>query len=234
LKLRSPEEDEYLFIHIFSTLKIWSFAAMEREAEPYIYFDDEVLLEDQVRIMDFYESCLKRHFFYHGQYKKHYLSKNPNFSPCIKTLLRKFPDARFIYLIRDPLAAVPSHISLKEREWQMLGSPLEKYACKEFILKSSEHWYDYTLKELNNLPDDQSVIIKFEDLVSNAEQAVHAIYKNFNLSVSPKFQDILVTETIRARNHQSKHIYSLEQMGLTQREMQDRFQNVLTGYGYIE
>ena len=115
LKLRSPEEDEYLFIHIFSTLKIWSFAAMEIEAEPYIYFDDEVLSEDQDRIMDFYQSCIQRHYFYHGQYNKHYLSKNPNFSPSIKTIIKRYPDAKFIYLIRDLLKAVPSHIILKGR-----------------------------------------------------------------------------------------------------------------------
>lgn len=118
-KLRSPEEDEYLFIHNFSTLKIWSFAAMVDETEPYIYYDEKITEDDNNRIMDFYESCLQRHYFYHGQYRKHYLSKNPNFSPAIKNLLNKFPDAKFIYLIRNPLEAVPSHISLKEREWQM-------------------------------------------------------------------------------------------------------------------
>lgn len=157
-KLRSPEEDEYLFTHKFSTLKIWSFSAMVDEAEPYIYYDEKIPENDNNRIMDFYESCLQRHYFYHGQYRKHYLSKNPNFSPAIKSLLNKFPDAKFIYLIRNPLEAVPSHISLKEREWQMLGSPMFKYACKEFILRSSEHWYNYSLEVLGNLPEELDVI----------------------------------------------------------------------------
>lgn len=157
-KLRLPEEDEYLFTHKFSTLKIWSFSAMVDEAEPYIYYDEKIPENDNNRIMDFYESCLQRHYFYHGQYRKHYLSKNPNFSPAIKSLLNKFPDAKFIYLIRNPLDAVPSHISLKEREWQMLGSPMFKYACKEFILRSSEHWYNYSLEVLGNLPEELDVI----------------------------------------------------------------------------
>ncbi len=34
LVLRAPEEDEYLFIQNFSTLKTWSFAAMLKETSP--------------------------------------------------------------------------------------------------------------------------------------------------------------------------------------------------------
>jgi hypothetical protein len=160
------------------------------------------------------------------------LSKNPNFSPAVKTLLEKFPDAKFIYLIRDPLEAVPSHISLKDREWRTLGSPLYRYACNNFILKSSEHWYDYTLEELKKMPEDQAVIIKFEDLVSDAEQTVHKIYSQFDLEVSPDFQEILEEETVKARKHVSKHHYSLEEMGIDEEEMIDRFQDVITEFGY--
>jgi len=231
-KLRSPEEDEYLFIHNFSTLKIWSFAAMVDEAEPYIYYDEKIPGEDNIRIMDFYESCLQRHYFYHGQYQKHYLSKNPNFSPAIKSLLNKFPDAKFIYLIRNPLEAVPSHISLKEREWQMLGSPMYEYACKDFILESSEHWYNYSLEVLGNLPEEQVVIVKFEDLITDADRTVRRIYDRFGLSISLAFQEILEHETIRARNYQSKHKYSLAEMGIDLEQMKDRFGKVMQKFGY--
>ena len=231
-RLREVEEDENLFIHIFSTMRIWSFAAMEEEAEPYIYFDQQMSAEDKTRIMDYYESCLQRHYYYHCQTNSHYLSKNPNFSPTVKTLLEKFKDAKFIYLIRNPLEAVPSHISLKEREWQSLGSPLTRYACKDFIMKSSEHWYDYTLNELKKLPSDQAVIIKFEDLVKDADRTVHDIYSKFGLDVTPEFQEILEEETTKARNHVSKHHYSLEEMGIDKEEMLDRFQDVITEFGY--
>ena len=232
LKLRSPEEDEYLFIHNFSTLKIWSFAAMVDEAEPYIYYDEKIPEDDKNRIMGFYESCLRRHYFYHGQYQKHYLSKNPNFSPAIKSLLNKFPDAKFIYLIRNPLEAVPSHISLKEREWKMLGSPLYKYSCKDFILESSEHWYNYSLEALRDLPEEQSVIVKFEDLITDAEKTVLNIYHRLGFPVMPDFQEILESETIRARNHQSKHQYSLAEMGIDMEEMKGRFGKVMQDFDY--
>ncbi len=231
-KLRSPEEDDLLLIHIFSTIRIWSYSAMLKEAHPYIYYDEMIPSEDKQRIMDFYESCIKRHYYYHGGPKRHYLSKNPNFTPAIDTLLRRFPDAKFIYLIRNPLEAVPSHLSLKEREWQILGSPLEKYACREFILETSEHWYNYPLAKLKELPNDQKIIVRFDDLVSNAEQVVKQIYDRFNLSISETYGSILNYETIRARNHQSQHVYSLADMGLTPEQLKERYENVLSEFDF--
>ncbi len=231
-RLRAPEEDEYLFIHIFSTLKIWSFASMEEEADPYIFYDQKISAKDKIRNMSFYESCIQRHYQYHGHLKKHYLSKNPNFSPAVGTLLEKFPDAKFIYLVRDPMKAVPSHISLKEREWQMLGSPLEKYACADFIIKSSEHWYNYPLMRLKDLPQDQAIVVKFDDLVGDAEGTILRIYKQFGFSITEDFQSQIKQESKKARNHKSQHLYSLSEMGVSQQEMMDRFGHVIDEFGF--
>ena len=231
-RLRAPEEDEYLFVHNFSTLKIWSFASMEDEADPYIYYDQKISQEDKNRNMSYYESCIQRHYYYHGQPNKNYLSKNPNFSPAIDTLLDKFPDAKFIYLIRDPLKAVPSHISLKDREWQMLGSPLKKYACADFIIKSSEHWYNYPIKRLGDLPEDQAIIVKFDDLVQDAEESIFRIYQQFGFSVTEEFNSLLQYEAKKARNHQSQHFYSLSEMGINPQDMTDRFGPVIKRFGF--
>ena len=232
LAIRAPEEDENLLIHIFSTIKIWSFAAMVDETYPYIYYDEKISLEDKQRIMDFYESCIQRHLFDQGAVGKHYLSKNPNFSPKIDALLTNFPDAKFIYLIRNPLDAVPSHLSLKEREWQMLGSPLEEYACRDFILDASEHWYNYPLQKLRELPENQAIVVKFGDLVSDAEDTVRKIYDRFGLTVSPGFHKILLRETIRARDHQSQHEYALSEMGVTREQLKERFKDVMLEFDY--
>ena len=230
LRLREPEEDEYLFIHNFSTMKIWSYAAMEDDAEPYIYFDDKITDLEKERMMDFYESCIQRHYYSHGGKIRHYLSKNPNFSPAIETLLDRYPDGKFIYLIRTPLKAVPSHISLKEREWQMLGSPLEKYACRDFILRSSEHWYEYPLQKLNQLPEDQQVVVRFDDLVTNTKKTVQEIYQRLGLDLTPEFLDLLELESTLARNHQSRHRYSLEEMGIDPQVLRDRYAGIINEY----
>lgn len=232
LKLRAPEEDEYLFIHNFSTMKIWSFAAMEEESDPYIFFDQRISDQDKNRMMDFYESCIKRHYYYHGGRKRHYLSKNPNFSPAIDTLLDRFPEGKFIYLIRSPLDAVPSHISLKDREWHILGSPLEKYSCKDFIIRSSRHWYEYPLKRLSELPDNQAVIVRFDELVTDTRNTVKQIYQQLELPLGREFEEILALATERARNHESQHDYSLGDMGIEEQELREEFRQVFDRFEF--
>jgi hypothetical protein len=211
-------------------MKIWSFAAMEEEADPYIYFDDKSPANQKNRMMDFYQACIKRHIHYRQGGNKHYLSKNPNFTPAIDTLLERFPDAKFIYLIRTPLKAIPSHVSLKEREWQMLGSPLEKYACRDFILRSSDHWYAYPLQKLKGLPEDQAVIVPFDDLVSNTKNTVQVIYHRLGLELSAEFKDLLEVETQKARDHRSQHRYSTEPMGIDPQRLRDRYAGIIEEY----
>jgi len=97
IALRAPEEDEYLLVHIFSTLKIWLYVAMLDEAERYTYFDSRMPEEEKERIMTFYARCLQRHLYAHGETgtepsdAKHYLAKNPHFSPMIDTLYELLP-----------------------------------------------------------------------------------------------------------------------------------------------
>jgi hypothetical protein len=232
LALRAPEEDEYLFIHIFTAMKVWSFAAMVEEALPFVYYDHRMPAGEKQRMMDFYEACLQRHITFHRGTQKHYMAKNPNFSPMITTLLDRFPDAKFIYLVRNPLEAVPSHLSLKEREWQMLGMPLKEYASREFILESSEYWYNYPLEILEGLPEDQALIVNFDEMVADAENTVKKIYSRFGFKVSPAYQQILVEETQKARNHESQHEYSLEGLGLSAEELRVRFATIFERFDF--
>lgn len=232
LRLRAPEEDEYLFIHNFSTMKIWSYAALEEEAQPFIYYDQAIPVDDKNRMMTYYQRCIQRHFFSHGQPDRKYLSKNPNFSPAIQTLTERFPDAKFIYLIRNPLDAVPSHISLKDREWRMLGSPIKKYACADFIIQSSRHWYNYPIEIIRGLPADQGIIVRFEDLVKEADKTINDIYQKFGLKMSDEFQNILEIESAQARQHESKHLYDLDEMGITETEMINDFGDLIKEFDF--
>ncbi len=234
--LRAPEEDEYLLIHIFSTLKIWLYVAMVDEAEPYTYFDSKMPEKDKERIMAFYKRCLQRHLYAHGEATsssaRHYLAKDPHFSPMVDTLYEQFPDAKIIYLARNPLDMIPSYISLKEDEWQLLGNPVEAYSSREYVLEMAEHWYTYPLERLAQAPRDSAIIINFNDMVTNARDVVTEIYERFGLELNPAFDETLIQATRRARHHESEHEYSLEEMGLTPEQIVNRYQEIFERFEF--
>jgi len=232
IALRAPEEDEYLLVHIFSSLKIWLYAAMVGEAEPYTYFDSKMPEEEKDRIMSFYKGCVQRHLYAHRDRDKHYLAKNPHFSPMVDTLYRYLPGAKIIYLARNPLDMIPSYISLKEDEWQLLGDPVEEYASRDYILDMAEHWYTYPLERLEQAPDDQHIIVNFNDLVDNARETVTEIYDRFGLELGAGFDEILQQTARRARDHESEHEYSRSEMGLTREEIVERYRETFERFDF--
>jgi len=232
IALRAPEEDEYLLIHIFSTLKIWLYVAMLDEAERYTYFDSQMPEEEKARIMAFYTRCLQRHAYAHGKGKRHYLAKNPHFSPMVDTIYREFPDAKIIYLARNPLDMIPSYISLKENEWQLLGDPVEDYSSRKYILDMAHHWYTYPLERLDKAPQEQAIVINFNDLVTDARGVVAEIYERFGLELRDEFDEILIQATRRARQHNSEHEYSLNEMGLTREQIVSEYEEVFERFNF--
>jgi hypothetical protein len=230
--MRAPEEDEYLLVHIFSCLKIWLYVAMLDEAERYTYFDSRMPEEDKERIMSFYTRCLRRHLFAHGHADKRYLAKDPHFSPMVDTLYRCFPDGKIIYLARNPLDMIPSYISLKENEWQLLGDPREAYSSREYILDMARHWYSYPLEKLAQAPQDSTIVVNFDHLVNDARATVREIYDRFGLEISSEFDEILQQATKSARNHESEHEYSLQEMGLTCGQIVTAYRAVFERFGF--
>ncbi|RLC29938.1 MAG: sulfotransferase, partial [Deltaproteobacteria bacterium] len=104
------KEEELLFLHTLDT----QFLAMEtplgfdENGYPEICFNDEQ--PHQEKSVLFFKNCLKRQIYITG--KKQIIAKM-NFSLFrVKTLLKIFPDAKFIYIARSPLETIPSHLSL--------------------------------------------------------------------------------------------------------------------------
>ena len=238
IALRAPEEDEYLLIHIFSTLKIWLYVAMLDEAERYTYFDSQMPEEDKERIMTFYTHCLRRHLYAHSDGEavrstpKHYLAKNPHFSPMVDTLYDWFPDVKIIYLARNPLDMIPSYISLKEDEWRLLGNPVEAHGSREYVLDMAQHWYSYPLERLDRAPRNSAIVVNFNDMVRDARGVVTEIYERFGLELSPTFDETLRRATERARNHESEHDYSLQEMGLTPEQLLNEYRQVFERFDF--
>lgn len=230
--LSAPEEDEYLLFHIWSNLKIWLYVAMVKEAKPYTHFDSAMSEEDKRRILTFYKRCLQRHLYAHQGGDRHYLSKNPSFTPWVDTLYEYFPDIKIIYLARNPLDMVPSYISLKEEEWQLLGDPVKEYASRDYVLEMAHHWYTYPLERLARAPEESYVIVNFNDLVNDAKGTIARIYDRFDLEIGPEFSQILLEAAKEARNHESLHEYSLQEMGLTREGIVSQFQEVFDRFNF--
>jgi hypothetical protein len=230
----TPEEDEALLVHTFSSVLIPSFGAMLDDARAYTYYDQQIPRARRMREMAFYKRCLQRYLYSDGQHpevdRRHYLSKNPSFTFRIETLLEQFPDARFVYIMRNPLDMIPSLVSITKFVWQLVGDPIEYASLHDYVIDMARNGYRYPIDRLQKLDRDRYALVRFEDLVRDLAGTVSGVYDKLGLEMSPEYERILAEEAERARHYRSRHNYSLEGLGLSRerilRECGDAFERL--------
>jgi hypothetical protein len=221
--LREIEEDSHIFLHLWSTYDLFAFFPFPELIHQYIYYDDEVPDEQKEDEMTYYQEVIKRHIYANNG--RRYISKSPQYSPKVKTLHKKFPDAKFINLIRSPLKVIPSSISMFSNHWKTYGEPKEEYpqTASDVIQEQAKHWYLYPHQYLKNLPPDQYIVLRYPDLVADPKAAIVSIYQQLGIEMTTEFLDVLTKESEKAKQFKSHHHYALKDMGIDQQEIIKEF-----------
>jgi hypothetical protein len=231
--LRAPEEDEYLLLYRWSALTVGLSSGLLDLATPYAWFDQRLPAAERGRIMGFYRRCVQRHLFAHAAAPGGtYLAKNPALCPKIDSLLGEFPDARIVYLVRNPLEVVPSFLSMMQFSWRAVGVPVDQALLRDYLLEMLLHWYRYPLTQLARLPADRYAIVCYDDLVRDPEATVRALYRRFGLPLSADFAAVLEQARTAAPAHRSRHEYSLTALGLDRELILRRFADVFERCGF--
>jgi hypothetical protein len=234
ISLSAPEEDDYLLLHIFSALTTGLSAGVLEEAIPYTYFDTALPAADRHRIMGFYRRCVQRHLFAsRGAEGVHYLAKNPALCPKLATVWEHFPQAKVVYLVRNPLEMVSSYVSMMHFSWRAIGDPTGGgEALRDYVIEMAKHWYDYPLEQLSERPKDSYVIVKYDDLVADPELTMDRICGRLGFELSEAYRETLAEAARAARRYQSRHRYSLEGTGLTREQIVAQFQEIFDRFGF--
>ena len=222
--LTEVEEDGQVLFQIWSSFDLLAFFPFPDLIRNYIYYDQQIPEDVKKRDMRYYSEIVKKHIFAHGG--RRYISKNPSYSPKVKTLHQQFPDAKFINIVRNPLQVIPSSISLYSKHCHTYGDPESEYNLQETVIEYSKHWYLYPHQYLKNLPANQYIRVRYKDLVADPKKTIEEIYRRFDFDLSPEYAKTLQAEADKARSYKSKHHYSLRNMGLSKKRIQREFQFV--------
>ena len=229
IRLEEAEEDEGLFFYAWDSLFVWFFFPVQAADFRYPWFDETVPPSRRRRLMRFYRSMLQRHLYVHGEHLR-VVSKNPSFTPKIRSLMDVFPDARFVNLVRDPVELLPSMTNWFAYCWHYFGAPSDPYPNRRRILDIARHWYRYPERVFAELPAQQARTLRFDELISETSTIVRELYETMDLTVSPRFAEILDdADRLPTKATQTP---SLAQVGLSEQDIDREFSDIRQRYGF--
>jgi hypothetical protein len=226
-----PEEDDKLLLHAVSSLDlIWLFPFPEltRLAR----FDEAVPAMEKQRIMDFYTACVKRQAYVRGGGSL--LSKNPLFSPKVRTLWERFPGARIVYLARNPLDVIPSMLSMADRLLERTSGEKASPAMEEALYEGLKFFYTYPLGIFDGADPGACAIVNYEDLVRDPARVVEEVYARVGFEMTAEFRETLGVAAARTLTYQSEHAYSLEARSVTRARIVADLKDVFARFGFDE
>lgn len=220
--LEETEEDEGLLLYLWESLFTWFFFPTRGHERDFFDFDTRVPPGRRRRILRFYDLCIRRHVYAHRT-SRLVLSKNPSFSAKVRSVARQFPDARFIYVRRRPEEVVPSMINWFSFVWHYFGNPDERFPYSEDIADLAGHWQNHALRELAKLPRERVHVVDFDDLVGDVNGTVRAIYRHFDIPVSPRMAETLQNAQRESQSFVPHARLSLADVGIDDETIPGRF-----------
>lgn len=229
--LWKEEEDEGLFLFLWDSLFTWFFFPDSVGIRDYAFADKEMSPRRQRRKLRFYRVCIQRHLYCHPEASV-YLSKNPAFSPKLGSLKEAFPDARIIYMVRNPAAVLVSQAAWFSFCWHYFASPAEDYPFRDELFEMTIHWYKYPLELLETWPSGDYLIVEYQNLISRPVETITGLYEHFGLNMSRDFKARLEIESKRTDEYSSGRSLSLEEVGYEREEVEKKFSHVYELYDF--
>ena len=232
IDLKAADEDEGFFGPIFATIQFIFMFPFLNEFDMALAFDQKTPPADKKTFIRFYRGIIQRALYVNGP-EKQYLSKGPSNTFRIEALRQAFPDAKFIYVARNPLQTIPSQMSFLAYTWHAFCDIPEKYPFREFLFKNSGAFYRYPLEALEgNAPESSYAIVKYDDLVSDPKQTVADIYAGLGMTISPRYAAALDRAAEKAAGYKSQHAYSLGDTGFTREDVVAEYRDIFERFGF--
>ena len=225
-----PEEDENIHLQNWDGYFVSYLFPFMDEMPDYIHFDEALSTERKRRIMAFYKSMLQRHLYATGA--KYFVAKNPAFSPKIETLSEFFPDARIIYIVRNPLDMLPSTVSWINYARRQFTDPGDGHFYIDEILDLTQHWYRHPLRFLDANPSPNHLILGYDELITNPEQVIRSFYEKFTYPDKPGLDKIIAQAVAETEAFQSDHVYAYEEMGFTRQQIIELYADIFERFGF--
>lgn len=160
------------------------------------------------QFLDFYISCIRRHLYYHGSDRR-FLSKNAAFAGWIGPLAERFPDARFLVCIRQPLNALSSQLRSLQPARRLFATDPEGTHTKELMTTVFRENYGYLSTLTEAMPPEQLAYLNQSDMRTASGPLIKLALHRLSLPIGNKLDQKLQSPDQESGIYQNKAADSL-------------------------
>jgi hypothetical protein len=204
-----PQEEEFALAHIFSQgFYNWFYFPKNRTEIFEVLNNWEGLTQKQRDSwLKTYDNLVTRSLL--DTKKPRYVSKNPANTFRIPQLLKLYPNAKFVYIYRNPYEVYPSSFGFFKSVISNIGfHDISDDEIKEFVLKVFRKLVDKYEKDRLLIPKDNLVEVRYEDFVKSPASNLRKIYTQLGLEITPELEEKWNEDQKQAKSHKTnKNIY---------------------------
>ena len=230
LGIASPQEDDFALCSWGAPTPYRRIAFPNRPNRDHLLLD---IANAQPQQLDDLKSAMQKFINsltvrYHSQL----VLKSPPHTGRIAKLAKWFPGAKFIHLSRHPYKLVPSTMRLWQTLDQLQAFQIPRYddAClKNYIFECQQLMYSAYLQQRSEIPDNQLVEVKFEQLVKQPVDELSRIYQQLEMGEFDKLQPGIERYFQQKKDHKTN---TLELDETLRTEIDAHWRGYMENFGY--
>ena len=198
----------------------------------FLTFDEENLFDwvdpkindTHKRDFNWFESLWKRTLIVNNS--ERYIAKLFSLSANLPDFQKKFPDAKILYMIRDPLNVLPSGLSLvtgvldkKFNFWQLDSKIRSRFINRLYnalIELLNRFHYDWVNE---NIDKKNVYIVRYDEMMNNFESLMEEIMNFIGFAPSENLKEVIRLTSEKQKSYKSSHKYDLTKFGLTEKQI---------------
>ncbi len=134
----------------------------------------------------------------------------------VRMIQELFPEARFIFLDRDPLKTVPSYISMFSVPWKWHSDVVDQDLYREMGNAPIDFFTNLNAFR-KDLPADRFRAFNFKTFVTNPMLAISEIYEWLDMEMTDEAKKTFEAAIKERSNYKSGHSYDLEDYGFSRK-----------------
>ena len=219
------DEDWFLFEHTFND---WYFL----NRNPSRSWHDWVMSRSEPS--DLYNYRFVRTLYQYLQWQqggrrgRRWLMKHTGHIAHLQVLLDMFPRATMVHFHRDPMDCIPSYAKIFQASWGTRASTVDPVLAGDLVLEWAGTAMTRYLEARKSLGLEGRIIdVQYDQIRNDPMPVIRDLYARASQELTHGAeQGMMQWERDNEQGKHGKHVYSLEQFGLTRQKIED----ALSGY----